>query len=228
LSRFNWAIFLGLVCCLPALVFGQSEPSKHLYAVEYSYEEGITLHRFLHHKWNVFLGGRLASNESSSGGHSSQPSDIDLFGFYLDEDEEHTITGYQMHFGIGRSLFREGHFGLTGRLCLQHKWYEYRRQYTKTDTETLAQAKRIETGHNNTTTAYLSLRPAYDITPRITLLLEFGINFQHYRSTSDNRSEDPENLSWYGNGSSRSSDRSNHVNLFGSNSVNSIKFMFRF
>jgi len=57
LSRFNWAIFLGLVCCLPALVFGQSEPSKHLYAVEYSYEEGITLHRFLHHKWNVFRGG---------------------------------------------------------------------------------------------------------------------------------------------------------------------------
>ncbi len=99
---------------LPTLALGQADPSTHFWALEYSDSHGIIMHRFLDENWEVFLGGWTDSYDYSENNQTYQYSESG--GFELGEEtyRENNSTYYQVHFGVGRSLWQEGDFRFSG------------------------------------------------------------------------------------------------------------------
>jgi hypothetical protein len=74
------------------------------------------------------------------------------------------------------------------------------------------------------TTASLGIRPTFDLTSRISIMVALGIYFRHSIATSDRwvfaQDEDAK--------TSRYSETSDTIGLFGYYGIESIGFMFRF
>ena len=216
------------VLLLPMLSLGQADPNTHFWALEYSDSHGITMHRFLDENWDVFLGGWTYSDDDSEKNENYQYSEIG--GFTLSEKfyTERTRTSYQVHLGVGRSLWQEGDFRFSGLLRFRHLWTEFDYLDMVVSPDYPEPAIRHEVGHSSTTSVYFGLRPSYDITSRIALFLEFGVVYQNNKYTQDMLRDDPNDIGWYGNSKSRRATSRDQVNLYGYNSLYSISLMFRF
>jgi len=213
---------------IPTLALGQTEPPEYLWALEYSDSHGITVHRLLNDKWEVFLGGWINNYDYTDDFVEYRYSESDGYELHLTKFEENSRRSRQLHLGLGRSLWQENNFRFSGLVRFEHYWSEFEELDEALSPDSPLPASRKKVGHSNTTSVYLGLRPAYDITPRIALLLEFGLVYKNSSYTNDTMNEDPDNLSWYGNEESRASNSTDRVNLYGYNSLYSISLMFRF
>lgn len=219
-------VVLALILVFPALSVAEDAPPDYRWTI--GYENGIVLRRFLGENWEVYLGGRPSIYSSNSEIQKLYSQD----NYWGDEDLNSTTNmennGAYIVFGVGRSLLREGRFWLVGLVDLQYYWdntswadfYEY--------PDLAAGAERGNIGHAWRTTLHLGVRPAFDISRRITIMVELGVAFYHSSSTRDEWCEDPDNIMWWDDSSQHTFNSRNDIDMYGYSGINSIRFMFRF
>lgn len=213
------SIWVVIVICLPSWASAEFAPSDHRWTV--GYEDGVTLRRFLGESWEVFLGVGIYDYGSDRRSDAVQVSPEGVSEFYSEGTRK---TEHESNFailGVGRSILRHNRFWLTGifKVKFHKEWYKY------ANDENYASGSinsYYDINHTSTISTFLGLRPAYDLTSRITLVLEFGLNYEHYSS-------DGEDWDYYSQERLSQSDGSgDRVELVHSTSINSIRFLFRF
>ncbi len=213
------SIWVVVMICLPSWAMAEFVPSDHRWTV--GYEDGITLRRFLGENWEVFLGVGIYDSGSENRSETIQVlpegvSEFDSEGTGKTDNESNFVI-----LGVGRSILRHNRFWLTGifKVKLQRGWYKY----TKDENYISGSSNSYyDTSSTETISTFLGLRPAYDLTSRITLVLEFGLNFEHY-------SRDAEDWNYIFQGRLTQSHTSeDQVDLVHATSINSIRFLFRF
>lgn len=219
-------IALALALSLPAMAYAEFVPSDHRWTI--GYEEGITVRRFLGESWEVYLGGgpRYYTSASETQ-YLDDPSNENSFSDSISQSA-YQDKGGKIFFGVGRSLLREDRFWLAGLINLRHYWSNSSSSDNVEYTNEPGEAEKGNVGHSWSTTVHFGLRPALDITRRITIMVEMGISFSHYSSTKDYWSENPDHINWWDNDSQRNANSNTSVDLYGYSGINSIRMMFRF
>lgn len=215
---------LFLLILTPGLAIAEYEPPEHRWTI--GYEDGITLRRFLGENWEVYLGGgpndQIYEYESTI----FQYPDDDIPTHYSDyEDINKSESGF-VHLGVGRRLLSEKRFWLTAFINVNYNWNNYQTKYKRDYIESGEYRMQERVGHAMSTTVSLGLRPAFDITSRITLVVDFGIYFRHSTETWDETSQ------YYNNNWSMETERvtktNDTVRMFGYRDIESIGLLFRF
>ncbi len=227
--KFFSAIFflmIVLTTLVPDMAHAEFEVPEHRWTL--GYESGITLRRFLGENWEIYLGGGPDDSKSESDEFSTQNqgNEPPVPHSHRVEDNK-TESGY-IHIGVGRQVLREDRFWLTAFLGLHYRWenFQYKSQRTTFSTDRIQLQETI--GHRMATTVSLGLRPAYDISSRVFLLVRFGIHFRSSTETKDTVSENFNGSQWTTE-SRRYSPKGDSVGLFGySRLYSSIGFVFRF
>lgn len=223
--RFVYFISVILVILLSSPCSAGTEKPDFRWTI--GYENGITLRRYFGENWEVYIGG--GPNDSKRD-ETFQRYDFAEDGTseltYDDQDSDKTEEGF-VYLGVGRKVVEADRFVMTGTLSVKYRWRNFQDRDRNENLENERISIREYVGHNMTTTVYLGLRPSYDITPRITLALNFGINYSHYTQTKDEWKDvyDYPNTS---HETRRTSVRSDSVGLFKADDLYSMFFIFRF
>jgi len=216
-SQYFW-VFLALIFCLPSTSQAEFKPSEHRWTI--GYETGITLRYFLGENWEVYLGGGPNDSKGEDTYSSSRFSDDDLLEPYSsDKDEFKTEEGF-VYLGAGRTILRDNRFWMATTFAVKYHWKNFQNTDYSERHDNESYNRRQTTGHRMKTHAYLGLRPSYDITSRITLMVGFGVFFSHMTETKDRRSQDEEGLTE----TRHMTDTEDRVGLYGYYGIDSISF----
>lgn len=248
---------LKLTCLMGLLLLflqtspGHSEPIESPYRWTIGYERygdysdyGPVLRRFLGQHWEVFFSGgpddrrfsesRQGWDEDISSDHPAEYESV------MGNDSNKTESGWVM-LGGGRRLLKEGGFWLTAVVGVEYSWTNYQ-DYDFSESELDPLSSSIWTtrtyendlvGHRQEVSIYVGFRPAYDVTSRIILSLNFGLVFETAVGTHD---LDRLEIRYYPDGSVyeifRSHDRitfdKTSLDTFGYYGTSNLSFSFRF
>jgi hypothetical protein len=224
-------ILLGMVvilCSFPAVGIAQVDPADHTWAFAYDSTDGITLHRFIGRDWDVFAGGKPSNYKYNYHYLEYELQSDGTSVLVEDRTDQDTSYSGQVHLGVGRTFLSDDRFWMAGIAKVKYTWGEFEYLDFYYFPEEDGSATRGEVGHSHTIRGYLGLRPAYNITSRIVLMLEMGVYFSHYTTTSDTWVDDPDGVSWWHEESERRASSSDKVRLYGYDGIHSIRFMFAF
>ena len=238
-------VFLAL---LPAPSQGESEPSPFRWTIGYEsyrqYTSGPILRRFLGNNWEVFLSGGpndLRRSETTQGWDEYYQNDSLLV---LDTDQKEGSDkreeGWVM-VGGGRRIVSDGGFWLTAVLGVVYSWKNYQySDYSEWTEDTnpnspwsLKTRDEMRVGHSQNLVVILGLRPAYDVTSRITLAMYIGVSFEKRGGVEDDHDRTTYfDLDGRVLGLSESHERttfdSKNLDTFGVTGTSYISFFFRF
>lgn len=218
-----YLVLFVIIFFLPALAFAQFEPSEHRWTI--GYDDGLSLHRFIGDNWDIFIGG--GPNDSKNEYNSLYYDVVDTFSNQLTSERTDSRKNEEGHvyLGAGRSILRDDRFWMAGVVRLRYSWSNYQNVSVQEsfDSDYFRATERI--GHSMNTRLYLGLRPSYDLTSRITLMVKMGVYFSHDTNTYDesiqNGDGDIEKRHYH--------ETTDTVRLYGYYyGLESISFMFRF
>ncbi len=221
MGKYCW-ILLVLVIYTPPPAKAEFHPSERRWTL--GYESGVTLRRFFGENWEVYLGG--GPNDSLGETHESASRNVDgeFIDQYSEREEETKVEEGHVFLGTGRTLLRDQRFWMAGTLSLKYRWRNYQTSNYSENFFYESNNSQQVIGHRMTTTVYLGIRPAYDITSRITLMLGMGVYFSHETETWDKWAKDEEGPQT----KSRFSRDGNNTGLFGYYGIRYISFIYRF
>lgn len=230
---------LCLLLLLPGAILA-AEETVSPYRWTVGYESGsIMLRRFIGQDWEVFLGGwvDMAKNDSptlESRLYTEPNLDLLLISSFRTNTWESSNSSIVL--GTGRTIMRADRFWLNATLGLRYYWES---RYSSYFNENPQSDEALSTREDYSQTNYrifgcsLGLRPAFDLSSRITVAMGFGVRFQRTEMIKDtvNRyvyfSDDGSVIRQTTN-TDRDSSNGDTINVFGSTGINSLSFIFRF
>jgi len=226
--RKQFLIVLVFAFCFPIGANAEYESTDYRWGIEYSYSDGIVLCRYLGPNWMVLLGGKPDN-------HVSTGNDVEYRDAQYEGSELTSITvndysdiGGQASLGIGRLILHDKRFALSGMMKTKYRWKNFESKDTTNYVSEERSRTRNEIGHSMTSSFYFGLRPSYELTSRISLIVELGVYFSHYTYTRDRMEDSTGDHDFWIDDSNRESNTNDAASLYGYSGINSVRFMFRF
>ena len=245
-------VLVVLVLLAPAASAEESEDSACRWTIGYEKYgssdfmslQGPVLRRFLGENWEVFLSGGPDDLRTETdwrrweiGALAAESIDTaDREGARADKRE----SGWVM-LGCGRRLIRDDRFWLTAVTGVEFTWSNF--QYTSSSTSLLEpyapydwileKTESEQVGHHHQLSVILGVRPAYDLTARITMAVYLGLICTQETGTTDHneivRAYDQDGtLIGTRERHERSTVDEDGLNTFGLSGTSNISFFFRF
>lgn len=223
--RYCFAVAVFLVLGLPSFALAEFEIPEHRWTIGYEYG-GVGLRRFLGDRWEVALGGGPNDRRSDYYSENFEQTENDSVPEYTDGNDINKVESGFIWTSAGYRVLREDRFWLTATATFRYSWRNFQTAYF--DVYGVDDfSRREEVGHEMVSRLELGLRPAYDITSRVVLMLNFGIYFESSTRTVDNFSHRVYSPGDWRVSQSRDSGGTDRVGVFGASTINSISLIFR-